>query len=82
MMTQGSLVIDWVDWKRHTVYGVDWDEIDEETSNADVVVWFWEYVKELAQEGLQEDLQKILMFSTGSPRTSASGFEFLKVCLT
>jgi hypothetical protein len=72
MMMQGSLVIDWEDWKRHTIYGM----YGRKTSKGNVVVWFWEYVKELSQE----DLQKILMFSTGSPRTSASGFEFLKVC--
>jgi hypothetical protein len=70
MLTQGSLMIDWKDWKQFT----DYESVTTPTLN--VVIWFWEYVETLGQD----DLQKLLKFATGSPRTSAGGFEFLQVC--
>lgn len=67
-LLEGTQEIDLQDWKQHTNYRGDFN------AKHKVVKWFWEIVGTFNQE----QLRKLLLFTTGMPRVPIEGFKGLQ----
>ena len=56
------------DWHRNTIYKEPY------YSESQIIIWFWEIIKELSQK----ELSNLLMFSTGTSRVPFGGFAALE----
>lgn len=66
MLLYGVPYIDVKDWKLNTDYKGNYN------ADHEVIRWFWEVMESFNQE----QLAKILKFSTGSTRTPIHGFKY------
>jgi hypothetical protein len=68
LLVCGQPFIDVNDWNKNSVYKGDYNK------NHKLVKWFWDEVYKLSQE----DLRKLLQFSTGTSRVPINGFKKLE----
>ena len=68
LLVCGQPFIDVNDWNKNSIYKGDYNK------NHKLVKWFWEEVYKLSQE----DLRKLLQFSTGTSRVPINGFKKLE----
>ena len=62
----GERLINVEDWKNNTIYYGEYDE------NHEAIQWFWEILNEMSQD----NLSKLLHFTTGSSRVPPEGFMY------
>ena len=68
LLVCGQPFIDVNDWNKNSIYKGDYNK------NHKLVKWFWDEVYKLSQE----DLRKLLQFSTGTSRVPINGFKKLE----
>ena len=68
LIINGRPFIDVEDWHRNTIYKEPY------YSESQIIIWFWEIIKELSQK----ELSNLLMFSTGTSRVPFGGFAALE----